>query len=758
MIRCEKSWAKLSTSNPLSDTTTVLNSVSFCPDGIAVRWPDLCIGPEYPKSLESMAPSAERTSPSRRARIRWWIAAVLVVLAGATVYGVPGLRWRAELVALKAAGKVPGITWGEMLPMLRPKAAIYLQPLVATQNPYQSILNPLTSAADVAAGAQAFASRCASCHGPEGLGGSAPSLAGTMTGRGAGDWALYQTITRGIPGTGMPAAEVSKETAWQLVAYIQALRGGIGPGDLLAGERIARVRAVPAEAIARARTTPADWLTYSGSYDGWRYSPLAQITKSNVPRLRLLWMYQMREGEPLFETSPIALDGVLFITTAQNGVVAIDAETGAALWTHERRLPRLSLGGRVNRGLAILDSTLYMGTLDARLVALDARSGAVRWDVGVADPTRGLSFTSAPLAVRDLVVIGSAGGEYATRGFITAYDAATGKERWRFETIPAPGEPGNETWSGKSWETGGGPAWLTGSYDPALGLLYWGVGNPNPDYNGDARLGDNLYTNSVVALDAATGVRRWHFQFTPHDEHDWDSAQIPILVDAPEAGGRPLLLWANRNGFYYVLDRATGQFLRGRAFVAQTWADGLDSAGRPRVRPGSAPTREGVLVYPGVAGATNWWSPSYNPGTRAVYVPSFERGDVFFKGIGEDAGRTRLGGGLVPVRENSGRFSIRALDALTGEERWEHVVVDTMPRYHEHVGGVLSTAGGIVFGGGDDLLVALDADDGRRLWSFRTGRGVHAAPITYLVGNRQRFTIAVGRALLTFGLDDPAQP
>lgn len=302
---------------------------------------------------------------------------------------------------------------------------------------------------------------------------------------------------------------------------------------------------------------------------------------------------------------------------------------------------------------------------------------------------------------------------------------------------------------------GGGPAWLTGSYDPALDLLYWGIGNPNPDYNGDHRLGDNLYTNSVVALGAATGEPRWHFQFTPHDEHDWDSVQIPILLDAPDAGGRPLLLWANRNGFYYVLDRRTGQFLRGRPFVPQTWAEGLDSAGRPRVRAGSTPTREGVLAHPGQIGATNWWSPSYHPGTGSLYVPSFGRTDIFFKGTSDERGAARMGGGVVPARANAGRFSIRALDALTGVERWEHVLVDPMARVQEHFGGVLSTAGGIVFGGGDDLLVALDADDGRRLWSFRAGRGVHAAPITYLVGNRQRFTIAVGRALLTFGLEEP---
>ena len=704
-----------------------------------------------------MAQIVTPQAPTRRTRIHWWLAVLLVVLAGATVFAARGLRWRAKLVAFKAAGKIPGITWGEMLTNLRPNAVLYLEPLVATRNPFQSISNPKVTAADVGTGREAFAIRCASCHGPDGRGGSAPSLLGGTASGGDSDWAMYQAIRRGIPGTGMPAADVSRETAWQLVAYVQSLRADIGPGGLLAPGREARVRPVPAEAIAAARTTPANWLTYSGSYDSWRYSPLDQITRTNVHRLRLLWMYQMRDDEERFETSPIALDGVLYITTAQNGVIAIDAESGAALWRHERVLARrMSLCcGRVNRGLALLDTTLYLATLDARLVALDARSGAIRWDVAVADPSKGYSFTSAPLAVRDMVVIGSAGGEFASRGFITAYDAATGTERWRFETIPPPGRPGNETWSGGSWETGGGPAWLTGSYDPALGLLYWGIGNPNPDYNGDDRQGDNLYTNSVVALEAATGERRWHFQFTPHDEHDWDAVQIPVLVDAPDAGGRPLLLWANRNGFYYVLDRRTGQFLRGRPFVPQTWAEGLDSAGRPRVRASAAPTREGVLAYPGQIGATNWWSPSYHPGTGSLYVPSFGRADIFFKGTSDRTVEARMGGGVVPARANAGRFSIRALDALTGVERWEHVLVDPMARSQERFGGVLSTAGGLVFGGGDDLLVALDAADGHRLWSFRAGGGGHAAPITYLVGNRQRFTIAVGRALLTFGLDEP---
>jgi alcohol dehydrogenase (cytochrome c) len=322
--------------------------------------------------------------------------------------------------------------------------------------------------------------------------------------------------------------------------------------------------------------------------------------------------------------------------------------------------------------------------------------------------------------------------------------------------FPRPAKRGAKPGAGIPGAAGGGPAWLTGSYDPALDLIYWGIGNPNPDYDGSARMGDNLYTNSVVALEANTGRLRWHFQFTPHDEHDWDAAQIPVLVNAPEGSPRPLMLWANRNGFYYVLDRATGRFLRGRPFVEQTWADGLDSTGRPLVRPGTSPSVGGTQVYPGSLGATNWWSPSFSPRTGVIYVPTFNRRDLFFKGNSpEDLGLPRLGGGRETILPNAGRLSISALDAMTGERRWEHQVFGAYPEFSERVGGLLSTAGDVVFGGGHDLLVALDALDGRRLWTFRTGQAVHAPPITYLVRGRQRYTVAAGGVLLTFGLDEP---
>lgn len=694
----------------------------------------------------------------RRSRAMLWPPAALLLAAAVVVLAAPPLRWRAHLVLLKTAGRIPDVTWAELGRMLTPGGPIYLEPLVASRNPYSAIVNPHRSREDVLAGGDAFRAHCSSCHGTDGAGASAPSLTEPALVHGGSDWAFHRAVTHGVPG-GMPAQQLPERSVWQIVAYLQSLREAAArPDSIPAGGDPVAIRPVPAASLVGARADSADWLTYSGSYDGWRYSTLSQITPANAQRLRLLWIYQLRERDTRFETTPLAVDGVLFLTTPGNAVLALDAATGAPRWTYQRRLPeRLSLCcGAVNRGLAILDTTLYLATLDAHLVALDARTGRVRWDVAAADASAGYSFTSAPLAVRDLVVIGNAGGEFPTRGFIDAYDAGSGARRWRFYTIPGPGEPGSETWSGRSAETGGAPAWLTGSYDPELDLLYWGTGNPNPDFDGDGRLGDNLYASSVVALDAATGARRWHFQFTPHDEHDWDAAQIPVLVTEPGPAGRRLLLSANRNGFYYVLDRATGRFLTGRPFAEQTWALGLDSNGRPRPRPGIAPTPGGTLLTPGWVGATSWWSPTYSPRTGRVYVATFTRSDLYFKGADpSDTGRFRLGGGHRSIVASSGRLSIRALEAATGVLRWEHPVFDTIPAQSMDVGGLLSTAGDVVFGGGDDLLLALDARDGRRLWTFRAGSGVHAAPITYLVGGRQQLTVAVGRALLTFGLDQP---
>jgi len=391
---------------------------------------------------------------------------------------------------------------------------------------------------------------------------------------------------------------------------------------------------VPYSRIRNADQEPETWLTYSGSYRAHRYSPLDQINAQNVGRLRVAWAYQIDKGGTL-EASPLVADGVMYLTEPPSTVTALDARTGRGLWTWSPKLPKevKHIGfPRVNRGVALLDDSVYVGTLDAHLVALDARSGAVRWDVVVADNATGHAITVAPLALDGKLIIGISGGEAGIRGFLDAYDARTGKRLWRSFTVPGTGEPGNESWAGDSWKTGGAPTWVTGAYDPELNLLYWGTGNPAPDWNGDGRAGDNLYSCSLVAFDATTGERRWHFQFTPHDVHDWDANQVPVLVDAVY-GGRPrkLVVTANRNAFYYLLDRETGEFLLGTPYATQTWAERLDPRGRPVVKPGTEPTLEGTLVWPSLQGATNWFSPAFSPATGLFYVAVREMGSRYYK-------------------------------------------------------------------------------------------------------------------------------
>jgi len=689
------------------------------------------------------------------------VALALLVLAIAACVIVPGLRWRGKVALLKAAGSLPDLTWGELWRMGRPGGRYYLEPLSRNRSPYQTIHNPFQSQADIEAGRREFLRACSECHGTDGNGITGINLTTTDLRFGSSDWALYRTITRGLRGTPMAPHPYGEREAWQLVAYLRVLRrqgaanAWVDPNA--AGPPLAPVSALR---LVDAEKDSANWLTYSGSYRGWRYSRLQQIDRSNVARLRLLWMYQATSPDQKFETTPLAVDGRMFFTTPDNEVIALDAGSGHVLWRYRPDLPsdlRLCCG-RVNRGLAILGHTLYLGTLDARLIALDASNGRPRWEARVGEYQTGYSLTGAPLVVGDKVIIGVSGGEYGIRGFIDAYDAETGGRRWRFHTLPAPGEPGNDTWHGDSWRTGGGPAWLTGAYDPALNLLYWGVGNPGPDYNGETRGGDNLYTNSVVALDADSGRLVWHFQFTPRDEYDRDAMQIPLLVDAAFRGERRrLLLWANRNAFYYVLDRQTGRFLLAREFARQTWAEGIDSTGRPILRQDGPPPRGGRLIYPGTIGATNWWSPSYSPRTGLVYVPTREEGSRFLASAAEyRAGEEFKGGAGMGLPDEEPMTAVRALDATTGTRRWEHVLAGPLgPGRGWSIGGVLSTAGDVVFVGGGSLLVALDARSGATLWDINTGGRVIAAPITYAVGGRQQLSIAAGGSILTFGLPAP---
>jgi alcohol dehydrogenase (cytochrome c) len=523
---------------------------------------------------------------------------------------------------------------------------------------------------------------------------------------------------------------------------------------------------VTPEQLLRTAQNPDNWLTYSGTYFSQRYSTLAQITPANVKNLQMRWALQVKSLEK-FEATPLVVDGRMYLTQAPNDVLALDAVSGRVFWqySHEPSPKARLCCGIVNRGLAILGDTLFMGTIDGHLIAIDAHNGKPVWNVNVngADPATGYSITVAPLVVKDKVIIGAAGGEYGIRGFIAAFDAATGKEAWRFYTIPGPGEPGHETWAGESWKHGGASVWVTGSYDPDLNLTYWGVGNPGPDYNGDERAGDNLYSDSVVALDADTGKLKWHFQFTPHDVFDYDSVQIPVLADFSWQGSaRKVMLWANRNGFFYVLDRTTGEFLLGKPFERVTWATGLDAKGRPILAPAAAPTAEGKLIYPGVQGATNWFSPSFSPRTGMFYVSTWvDYASTFTKyEVGYEPGQRYTGGtprSAVPGvrnvgtintrREEDGSGAVRAIDPQTGDRRWEFKLTDVSDS------GILTTSTDLLFvGSRDGSFYALNARTGQQLWRAAVGGQVVAGPISYRVNGTQYIAIAAGNTMFSFSL------
>lgn len=514
---------------------------------------------------------------------------------------------------------------------------------------------------------------------------------------------------------------------------------------------------------------PSNWLMYSGTYASQRHTTLDQITRGNVGELELEWIHQVRSragAAEKFEATPLVVDGVMYTVTPPNDVVALDARTGRAFWTYsytpsdEARV----CCGRVNRGLAIHENMLFMGTIDARLQALDRRTGQLLWDIEVGDPSLGYAVTLAPLVVGDRVIIGPAGGEYGIRGFIAAYDVETGEELWKFHTVPEPGQPGSETWpdDDTAWRTGGGSIWVTGSYDPELDLVYWGVGNPGPDWNGDSRPGDNLYTDSVVALDPDDGSLVWHYQFTPHDEMDYDAVQVPVLVDLNwEGEERKALLWANRNGLFYVLDRETGEFLHGSPFVEVNWMDGFDENGRPNQV--LAPSEEGTLIMPNNQGATNWYSPSYSPETGLFYVPSWmDTFSVYTKreveytpgqqyvGAFPTMAMPALGTRPTNVRlPEEGYGAIQAIDPSTGQIRWAFEMTDVTDS------GVLSTTTNLVFAGGrEGYFYALDAETGEMLWKESLGGQVASGPMSYAVDGRQYVAVAAGAGLFVFSLPE----
>jgi alcohol dehydrogenase (cytochrome c) len=415
---------------------------------------------------------------------------------------------------------------------------------------------------------------------------------------------------------------------------------------------------VSSDRLLHSSAEPQNWLTYSGDYSSHHYSLLQQISLANVKDLELKWVFQAQSLQK-FESTPLVVDGVMYVTQPPNDVVALDPKTGRAFWVY-RYSPSSDAKpccGRVNRGVAMLGDTLFMATIDAHLIAIDAKNGHSVWNAKVADAAAGYVMTLAPLVIKDKVLVGVAGGEYGIRGFIAAYEAQTGKEAWKFYTIPGPGEPGHETWIGDAWLHGGASVWLTGSYDPDLNLTYWGVGNPGPDYYAAQRPGDNLYSDSVVALDPDTGALKWHFQFTPNDSHDYDSVQIPVLIDTNWNGTpRKLLLWANRNGFFYALDRTTGKFLSGCPFIKVNWASSLDeSTGQPIL----TPHPPGTPTYPGGQGGTNWYAPSYSPNTGLFYISTWEDYGAIFQGVPVEYKKGQhFGGGIITAPIPGGKSLI----------------------------------------------------------------------------------------------------
>jgi alcohol dehydrogenase (cytochrome c) len=545
----------------------------------------------------------------------------------------------------------------------------------------------------------------------------------------------------------------SAELAGLLFTVVSVAAAQLNPAP--APNREANVSPVTFDRILKANQEPQNWLTYSGTTMSQRHSLLNQITPDNAKDLTLKWVFQSRSLEK-HEVTPLVVDGVMYTVQGINDVFALDATTGKTIWSYFYKPDPSAHNccGQETRGLAVLGDKVFLAALDTTIIALNARTGKEIWKTRAADPKLHYAMTHAPLVIKDKVIAGVAGGEYGIRGFIAAWDANTGQEVWRFYTIPGPGEPGHDTWSGDSWMHGGAPIWETGSYDPETNLTFWGTGNAGPDWNGDARQGDNLYSSSVIALDADTGRLKWYYQFSPHNEFDWDATQIPVLVDMPFQGQmRKVMLWANRNGMFYVLDRMNGKFLLGKPFVKVNWAVGFDEVGRPLRAPGIEPTKDGTLVYPGNQGGTNWYNPSYSPHTGLFYIPTWENSSsYYFKGDTPPEYKETeqfIGDRPKPGAATGDTFSaIRALDPQSGEKKWDYRM--NAPTTE---GGVLTTAGDVLFAGGrDGTFFALDARSGKVLWETNLGPSVAAGPMTYAVNGKQYVSIQAGSALFTFAL------
>jgi alcohol dehydrogenase (cytochrome c) len=630
-------------------------------------------------------------------------------------------------------------------------------------------------------GRRVFAGRCAACHGTEGGGGElGPSIVARIPLRSDAD--LEAVIREGLSGAGMPAfANLTKTESTDLIAFLRTLRPRAGTGlqrtsvtladgsslaglvmnqsagdmQLLGDDRRTHLLREATSGRYREVTSQTGWTMYNGQPSGNRYSALTQIAPGNVSRLAPQWVFtlpNLSQGQ----VTPVVVDGVMYVSAA-NDLYALDAGSGRQVWNYRRPRTRGLTGVAargVNRGVAVSGDRVFMATDHAHLIALNRASGALLWETEMADWHQNYNGTGAPMIVGSLVISGIAGGDEGARGFVAAYDQATGKEVWRFWAVPARGEPGSDSWKGSAIDHPGAATWMTGSYDAELDTLYWAIGNPGPDMIGDDRQGDNLYSDSVVALDPKTGRRKWHFQFTPHDVHDYDAQQPIVLVDATWQGKpRKLLLQANRNGYFYVLDRVTGEYLSGTPFIKTiTWASGLTKDGRPIVVPNMEPTREGRRVCPSLEGASNWYSASFSPRTGLFYVQTNDKCGVFTR-VDQtwEAGKGFMGGTFAAAPEPARRV-LRAIDIQTGKVAWELPQSGNVDSW----GGVLATASDLVFFGDDSgAFAAADAKSGKRLWSFQTSQVWKASPMTYVFDNRQMLAIASGPNILAFGLPTP---
>lgn len=625
-----------------------------------------------------------------------------------------------------------------------------------------------------------YVSRCAGCHGSAGGGGElGPSIVTRVPSR--TDEELTSVILQGLPTAGMPASpNLSDAEVKDLIRFLRTLRPRQGSGprratitltdgaslqglvlnegiddlQLLGDDRRIHLLRKSGNRY-RAVTSQADWPSYNGQTNGSRYSPLTQINKSTIGRLVPRWTFSLPNA-PTLQVTPVVVDGVMYVTSA-NQCYALDAGSGRRIWHYSRPRTKGLIGnaaGGINRGVAVAGDRVFMVTDHAHIIALNKATGALLWETEMADWRQNYNATGAPLVVGNLVISGSAGGDEGVRGFVAAFDQATGKEVWRFWTVPAPGEPGSETWQGGGIAHPGAATWLTGTYDPELDTIYWPTGNPTPDLYGDDRQGDNLYSDSILALDAKTGTLKWYFQFTPHDVWDYDAQETPALIDANwEGTPRKLLVQANRNGFFYVLDRATGKFLLGTQYAKNvTWASGLTAEGRPIRVPNMEPSLEGRRVCPSLDGASNWYSTSYNPVTRLYYVQTNDKCGIFTKIPMEwAAGKGYMGGSFAQAPDEPAQRVLRAIDIQTGKVAWALPQTGPVTSW----GGVMSTAGGVViFGDDSGALRAADAATGEPLWSFQANHNWKASPMTYVFDNKQYVAVAVGSAIMAFGLPE----